>query len=1443
MNLEILKHPDKYIKNISNYKLSFLIHPRILNSSDFVYPWSSFVIYDEDRTDEPPTKKIPAFHNVTDSWIFNMLDFGEDVKILEPECKLKSFNISSFIKKYYKNHHTDFKIWLPGKHIVWSDKLFTHNPLIISYNLFSEAHICRDNYKTEMKKEVDKFYTKLLLIHKIEKENPYLNKIDKPALKELINVKKKYLKNKEGLYFLYFRLPNSLPPFAVYWKYKDKLLDTGLLKYMTSEDRINLFLLFKLIFSAGDNSEYDIFNYLNNKELAKTHIVFELNNKVTTTPLYFLISLIKDIDIPYFLNLKVRKFDKKIVGKILYKHLLEIYNSPGFSLPDILNNNFLNSVSDVKSIVSNDDVSIEEAEEIDEKDLLKELEEDDFDDTVNIEDVDVESETGDLIEETTDTVNIKNNNIYKLDRKDSDLLKDLETMLESIENIPHKALKDKAKKALKELKNLPNTDIEIDGVKYKLKDLLKIDENEIVFTDDEIMMPDSKVIFDKDYLKNPIGKFDETYIDKVYHKDAIRTIVSFARAGFIPKKINITKDENVLGDSYIYEVEFVDLVGKTHKLNYKIPVINKEGIFRLSGNNYRSRKTKMDAPIKKLSWNSVMLSSAYGKVFVEKAPLKKYDVGYKIKKQIAKLAEDGVYKNVVFGSVLTYDVDYPTEYSMLGRYIKSFTYKGSFYNFDYLNRKNIAHQLGLTDKDIEKYEDKDKIFLGYDKHKYPMFIDKDNIVYILVNKKLEKTKRLFEILEIDPSVYGHEFAMIKVINTLVPVALLFIYYLGLKGLMDILKVKYSIDDKGKKGDNIISLRFADKVLNMELDNNLQIMVLWGLTEFKKQFKNIPIETLEDNTALNAFLSDIGYTINVITEIKTLGPLFIDPVTANILELMGEPTTFTGLLERACEMLLNDNFMHPTDTNGYRFRGYDKVHTLTYRLITDAIKKKFGEDYFSSGKVSIDPYEIEKQMNTDSTSVLVDDLNPIAYVKQKEDTTYLGIGGRKKESMSKDTRVYHPNDTGVISEAVKDSGDVGITAYMSASPLLKNLRGEKDNSKKPKFINMISTPGMMMPFTTHDDGKRANFTQIQMAHLVPIKGSQVFPVRTGYDTLLAYKLPKKYVGFAKDKGKVTNIDKNHVTVTYDNGEKEKFPLTSWFSKEESFSTFKFDLIPNVKKGDKVEKGDIITYCKQWFEPDMFDKKRVTFKQGIIVKTALEEISETYEDSCALSAKLADKLTIHPVKARSIVISKDDRIVHPLLPGEEVEPTTPLLTILGNIEGIEYKELTKEELELLQNFVRETPKAKYKGTIVKIKVFYNCKKSELNRTIKNLINKIGDEIVDPDTGKVFTGEVNSSYSIKGRPLQEGEVEIKYYIETTDIPTTGDKFVFGNQLKTTVGEIIDYPIVTENGEEVDALFSNKSIIARIVTSFMLTGTTTTLLKKVTENAVKMYFEDDQE
>lgn len=59
----------------------------------------------------------------------------------------------------------------------------------------------------------------------------------------------------------------------------------------------------------------------------------------------------------------------------------------------------------------------------------------------------------------------------------------------------------------------------------------------------------------------------------------------------------------------------------------------------------------------------------------------------------------------------------------------------------------------------------------------------------------------------------------------------------------------------------------------------------------------------------------------------------------------------------------------------------------------------------------------------------------------------------------------------------------------------------------------------------------------------------------------------------------------------------------------------------------------------------------------------------------------------------------------------------------------------------------------------------------------------------------------------------------------------------MKSVVSEVMDEPILAEDGTEIDVQFGRRSIFARIVSSPDLIGTTTTLLKVIGKKAFDIY------
>ena len=249
-----------------------------------------------------------------------------------------------------------------------------------------------------------------------------------------------------------------------------------------------------------------------------------------------------------------------------------------------------------------------------------------------------------------------------------------------------------------------------------------------------------------------------------------------------------------------------------------------------------------------------------------------------------------------------------------------------------------------------------------------------------------------------------------------------------------------------------------------------------------------------------------------------------------------------------------------------------------------------------------------------------------------------------------------------------------------------------------------------------------------------------------------------------------------------------------------------------------------------------------KTGILLRTLLIEEQDTYEDSFAISESTVNKLSTRIMKTRSIVLNTEDTIISALTVDDKVEYHSKLLTIVPideNTDEHEY-ELTERTKDILSEIKNRSPLAKVKGTINKIVIHYHCETNEIPKELKVLIEE-SDKALQLSTGnKNMTGKVNSSYSINGKSLNHGEIEIKYYIDTKVNMGLGDKAVLANQLKCTVGNVFPDTVRTKDNEKIDSKFSRRSISARVVNSADVISTANTVLVELSKQASDMYFND---
>ena len=129
----------------------------------------------------------------------------------------------------------------------------------------------------------------------------------------------------------------------------------------------------------------------------------------------------------------------------------------------------------------------------------------------------------------------------------------------------------------------------------------------------------------------------------------------------------------------------------------------------------------------------------------------------------------------------------------------------------------------------------------------------------------------------------------------------------------------------------------------------------------------------------------------------------------------------------------------------RVRGYDRIAGSIYREIVKSVRQYNGRTASASASISMNPHSVWIDIVQDRAAAPIEQTNPIRNAKEREVMTFGGNGGRSRQSMVAQTRVYKDSDVGFVSEAGVDSGDVGIISYV---PQRQLYHGVRDCQERP-----------------------------------------------------------------------------------------------------------------------------------------------------------------------------------------------------------------------------------------------------------------------------------------------------------------------------------------------------------------------------------------------------------
>ena len=151
-----------------------------------------------------------------------------------------------------------------------------------------------------------------------------------------------------------------------------------------------------------------------------------------------------------------------------------------------------------------------------------------------------------------------------------------------------------------------------------------------------------------------------------------------------------------------------------------------------------------------------------------------------------------------------------------------------------------------------------------------------------------------------------------------------------------------------------------------------------------------------------------------------------------------------------------------------------------------------------------------------------------------------------------------------------------------------------------------------------------------------------------------------------------------------------------------------------------------------------------------------------------------------------------------------------------------------------------KSHYHGKVIAIEVAYNAAEEDMSESIKALVREHDKKQrglskllgKGPDSVRIGTG-----INVKKASIPYGSVRINIVIETTGTGAISNKYVFGNQMKGTLGHITDKQMFTEDGRPVPLKFSFKSMFKRMVISLRNKAVVTEFSYAVKDKFISIY------
>lgn len=986
-----------------------------------------------------------------------------------------------------------------------------------------------------------------------------------------------------------------------------------------------------------------------------------------------------------------------------------------------------------------------------------------------------------------------------------------------------------------------------DSIKDKYKSI-KFDDKETL---EDVLNRANTISIEKRDEKLPLAEktlnvstlkdFTKNYVKKTMAQDIVANVKAFsdenksnqmAITGFTKEDIS-----DQFNSVERYKFELKDKFGKSHSITFKMPKVDEDGFMYLGGNRKLIKKQWILKPVSKTSPDDVYIVSNYNKCHIFREGLMVNKTTESLDKFLSKY-----YLN---------PERYPTLKIYKGNNTKVNKDHNTTIEYDFLAAKlnkiviyddrhiNVLAEFIFSQKEIRQYIDDNNLKFDKNGTLVPIGISNGQVITVDPNDQFSSASKI--VYDTLSNLAGQEVASdlrdsfvgtkgdskkmkssIEVQSFKVPLIIFMSSIFGFNTVLEKSHAKWKFISKDTKKSELDeeTLKFIS-----EFEDTAYIKFMDGTFYYKQHpidealllngLKDIGPSDMEFEE-LNHIETYIEYTFrkfNKRTLIKgwtAFKDLFLDPKTLEVINALHLPSDLCELLLYANSLLQNNQFNFSGGVSSWRIRDYEILTDLMYQSISQNYAK-----YMQKGKsregFSIPEDDVLIRLNKSMVLVNYDSTSPINEMREKGSITYKGPNGINLDrAFSIDKRGVIEETIGTVDMAAADNGSVGINKQLTANPRIINTLGFVEPTKNEELDKISSSSlyayEISIPYGQYNDPRRVGFISSQTKHVVPAAACDVPVVGTGMEKVLPYKVSDQFGYKAKQDGRILKVDDNlkYLIIEYKDGTTDRVEYGGKYMKNSDFFLAN-NLEINVKEGQKVKEGEIVTYNKDYFKRHM---GKLIFAQGPMARVCIDEGEVTEDDSSGISYRLAKKLATTIVKRKQVVLNYNANIVSCVKVGDHVvygddlmvyedtkdaDADMALLSLLGDADE-----------DILNTIARHGASANYTGTIKDIKVYWTVDPDLLGEStrkfVKQYINKLMEDIKQEEalTGKRSQKRIETQVS---KPMgsmkdringcfcpKDGCVIVEFYIEHTADRRPGDKVSLMPALKSVINKVMD-------------------------------------------------------